>query len=291
MCRLIHCDSDKVLSENMATLQVNNFCRQRNDIRPNFCQSFFVRMTVISVRSNITSSLLKDSISLIKDTILLNITPVRIAKVELFAKPELNSNDPHVDYFVVKVLVGPDELKDAYLSIILNSLHRKILTFYLNDKDVIFSEIDFYDEIIDSTGEVYIEPQSQSGLSWDKLIVIDNEEYGAMKTCIGRPVIQLHKTNVRPYLKLIINDIPMKFIDGVLILIGDYLKISLSKFDYKVQNDMVYICFEDYLLFYNAEPGLNTQKSVQSSQYSAILHHSHLLVILLTMCCLFGRLF
>ena len=72
----------------------------------------------------------------------------------------------------------------------------------------------------------------------------------------------------------------MTFIDGTLILYGQYLKMSLTQFEHKVQDVTVCICLEDYLLFYNAESG-------QTTPNWAVYGHSQLMVVILMVPVLF----
>ena len=265
MCRLIHCDSGKVRS--------GNYCRHRRELQAKYCPSFFVKMTIISVLQDITASKLNDSIGLIRKTIRVNILPIDITNVKLFVKSERASNDRPVDYFVAKFIIERNYVHGIYLSLILSNLHRKILTFYLNETYAFLCELAFFDEMIDGTGETYIKLQSYRQTSLDKLTSLGSKDYVELELCRETPIVQLHKTNLRPYIKLNIKELPMAFIDGTLILYGRHLTISLSKFEHKVQDDMVYICLEDYLLLYNAESG-------QTKQSSALLEQSRLSITL-----------
>ena len=58
----------------------------------------------------------------------------------------------------------------------------------------------------------------------------------------------------------------MTFVNGTLMLNGHHLKVSLSRFEHKVQNETAFVCLEDYMLFYNAEPGKTTQNSAFPEQ-------------------------
>ena len=207
---------------------------------------------------------------------------IKAVKVEVFAKSGLQSTDLTVDYFVVKLLLERYSVIGIYSSPILNNLHRKLIKY---DGNVFFSEVEFYDEIIDSRGEIYIESQTYWNHSVDKFIVFgfDEIQYKGVRSCVSRREVQLHKTNICPYLKLNINEIPMTLIDGTLTLNGQYLKLSLSKFEHKVHDDTVYICLEDYMLFYNAESG-------QTTNDSAVSCYSHVFVVLLMISSLFNRL-
>ena len=257
-----------------------NICQRRNGFDLKFCQSFFMRMTVISDLRNVTASVLKneDFFNDILEYFLYQSVSIRIAKVEIFAQSKMYENDLPFDYFVVKLLVRPDYVNDTHLSRILDNIHRHIWS--LNDANVFFLELEFYDEIIDSTGEVYIKSQSYRQTSWEKLKHSEFSAYPDVIYCRRKPVAQFHKTNVRPYIKLNLNEIPMTFIDGTLILNGQYLKMSLSQFEHKVQDDTVYICLEDVLLFYNAESG-------QTTPNGAVSGHSQLMVVILMVPVLF----
>ena len=286
------------------------FCRQRDDSPQKYCLSFYVRLTVFSTflgEIYYTSNKLKDRhfISDVSDMILNNIQQekktvkvellvtkpalqstslpepvIKAVKVEVFAKSGLQRTGLTVDYFVVKLLLERYSVIGIYSSPILNNLHRKLIKY---DGDVFFSEVEFYDEIIDSRGEIYIESQTYWNHSVDKLIVFGFDEYKGVRSCVSRREVKLHKTNICPYLKLNINEIPMTLIDGTLTLNGQYLKMSLSKFEHKVHDDTVYICLEDYMLFYNAESG-------QTTNDSAVSCYSHVFVVLLMISSLFDRL-
>ena len=255
VCRLIHCDLDKLRS--------GNVCQLRNETRPKYCPSFYVKITVNSFERNITSSRVNYWISEIEATIYQYIIPIHIVKVDLFAKSELYGTDQPLDFVVVKLLGDPYYVREAYS---LNNLHRKMLTFYQRKNDIAFFEMEFHDEIIDRSGGIYIESKSDRQASWEKMTLFGSKEYYNGRLCRKRPIVQLHKTNLRPYVKLNIDEIPMTFLNGSLILNGRHLTISLSKFEYKVQNGTVFICLEDYLLFYNADLGPTTQNRASHVQ-------------------------
>ena len=74
--RLIHripCDLDKI--------RTKNHCQQKDGLQPTYCQSLFVRMTVISDLQNVTASVLKheDFFSMIHDFFLMHSISIRIA--------------------------------------------------------------------------------------------------------------------------------------------------------------------------------------------------------------------
>ena len=100
-----------------------------------------------------------------------------------------------------QIALAADYVNDTHLSHILDNIHRHIWS--LNDANVFFLELEFYDEIIDSTGEVYIKSQFYRQTSWEKLKNSGNSAYHYVLYCRRKPVVQFHKTNVRPNIKLI----------------------------------------------------------------------------------------
>ena len=80
----------------MAMLHI---CQRRDGFDLRFCQSFFMRMTVISDLRNVTASVLKneDFFDGILEYFLYQSISIRIAKVEIFVQFKMHDNDLPLD--------------------------------------------------------------------------------------------------------------------------------------------------------------------------------------------------
>ena len=153
---------------------------------------------------------------------------------------------------MAKFVIASSTEDQTQLSRILHGYHRITQTHLVRQFYDFFFEMNIYDEMTDGSGEIYIESQPYGQTVRDKLVRFGSKEYWNAAVCRRKPVIQLRKTDICPFVKLKINEIPMIFVEGTLILNGPYLRITLSKFEHKLQNDTVYMCLEDYMLYYYA---------------------------------------
>ena len=195
------------------------------------------------------------------------------------------SKTGHLDYVVVyinTVFQSRDD-KNEFLEQLMSTKMLDVAYIWETEHVIAFSvELAVYNlTMSDQTTKVLI--PSGDKISVDELTL--DEDNPNASVCRNKEIVQLNQLHWCPYIKLDVHQVSVKIKMGYLrffnIFADNIIKV-LSEWEYELHDDVIYICFDDYLDIYRIMKVGNSNLMTFSEAVSQHIRHLMLCVIWLT---------
>ena len=248
-CRGILCDETNYLDSQV--------CKPKPGIFKEICYKTFIKMIPAEhVGVPFLNYLRNESINLITEKQVDGFKDI-VSDMQFFYKPRGREGEVSFDYIVLYIEFDFSVESSFSVNIehILN-LHGRTISVTAEDRTVdLHLELGSYNAVFSSlSAEIYV--TSQNDMSIVDILHTYLRQYPTFAFfCSGRQTVEISKLLGCPFIKIEFDELSMSLENGFLLVQGNprFTKQFL-RWEYRVTENGVFICLDDYKIIYNALP-------------------------------------